>query len=607
MKLLRGVDMDGRVCGESKGVENATFAVWPHPLHYEPKICVATCNYTHDPKSKRMAQLYVSTPYLHYCVPQLVSSNSSVSLNINLDSQFGDSFSQGSEIASRAVADIFAIKEWVFGSSVSCIVVVFTWIFLLKCFAGHIVFISFVSILVIMLYGAVSVYSWAQKEKAIDAKKAQYAEIAAGVLLGIGFLWLCVIFFLRKQIAIAVEVVKEASTALMDMKALLLFPLYPVIIGVGYIVLWVYIGLYTWSVTTLTPKPTPTAVMNYDPIFFPLKVILGEDMRNDNPEVMQRATRNDQWRNASFYHLFHLLWTVQFLIYFGYLVFAGATADWYFSKHENGKKVRGNEEGALTNWPLCAAFKRTICWHLGTIALCSLIIAIVQMMRVIAKYVEKQTQGNPPNKLQKALFAAIQCCLGLLECCLDKLNRNALIWTAIWGDGFCTAACSAFALLWRNLHRVAAINVVSTILLNISKFAICLINAGLLWGIILYSTLKDEVSSPAGPCTVVFVISWLIASCFMNVFAAIIDAIFLCFLVDLETNKHGEMMGSKTLQELVGKYAGESEKKAKKEADAANRRGGATKVEPNEPADQEMKGAKDKKLDTPVGKKGAWT
>lgn len=186
------------------------------------------------------------------------------------------------------------------------------------------------------------------------------------------------------------------------------------------------------------------------------------------------------------------------------------------------------------------------------------------MMRVMVKYVEKQTQGNPPNKFQKALFAAIQCCLKCLECCLDKLNRNALIWTAIWGDGFCTAACSAFALLWRNLHRVAAISVVSSILINISKFVICALNAGVMWGMVMFSPMVDKVSSPMAPSAVVFAMSWLIASCFMSVFSSIIDAVFLCFLVDLETNKHGEMVASKTLQQLVDKYSSDSEKKSER-------------------------------------------
>jgi hypothetical protein len=47
--------------------------------------------------------------------------------------------------------------------------------------------------------------------------------------------------------------------------------------------------------------------------------------------------------------------------------------------------------------------------------------------------------------------------------------------------------------------------------------------------------------------------SYGIASIFMAVFAAIIDTIFICFLVDCEHNKDTTMLASKSLQELVGK------------------------------------------------------
>lgn len=609
-KIIRGVDMFGRICGVDKGVENMSLAAWPHALHYSAKICVDSCNYTSDPSSTRMSQLYVSENYMDlYCVPSLNQGGNESGVSVQVE--FGSSFSSGAEIASRAIGDIYISQSYIMGCALSCVVIVFIWIFLLKCLAGYIIFVCNIAIVLVLGYTGFAVFSWASSAEAgLDPDRTLAAKIAGGVIMGIGALWLVVIFFLRKQIKIATEVVKEASRALMDMKALLFFPVVPAGVGVLYFSLWVLIGLNIWSVTYLVPQDTPEQVMNYDPVFFPLQVLI--DPRNDNPATMMRADRSDDWRNASFYHLFHMLWTVQFLLYFGYLVFAGATADWYFTsaRDENGCKVRGTGEGELTKWPLLQSLKRTTLWHLGTIALCSLIIAIVQMMRVMVKYVEKQTQGSPPNKFQKALFAAIQCCLKCLECCLDKLNRNALIWTAIWGDGFCTAACSAFALLWRNLHRVAAISVVSSILINISKFVICALNAGVMWGMVMFSPMVDKVSSPMAPSAVVFAMSWLIASCFMSVFSSIIDAVFLCFLVDLETNKHGEMVASKTLQQLVDKYSSDSEKKANADKEAASRRGQTTQVnavdaDSCEPAEGKDKDKGAKEINSP--KVGGWT
>ena len=70
---------------------------------------------------------------------------------------------------------------------------------------------------------------------------------------------------------------------------------------------------------------------------------------------------------------------------------------------------------------------RIIRYHLGTVLFGAFIIAAVQFMRAVVKYIEQQTKSKA-NQVQKAIFCAIQCCLKLLECCLDKLSKNAFIW-----------------------------------------------------------------------------------------------------------------------------------------------------------------------------------
>jgi hypothetical protein len=88
------------------------------------------------------------------------------------------------------------------------------------------------------------------------------------------------------------------------------------------------------------------------------------------------------------------LWNVQFLIYFGYMVCAGAVADWYFSEWESSSssahKKRGSAPGvrcvalrcavrlprgharsaqALTDNPVRESAWRVLRYHVGTVAL----------------------------------------------------------------------------------------------------------------------------------------------------------------------------------------------------------------------------------------------
>jgi hypothetical protein len=145
---------------------------------------------------------------------------------------------------------------------------------------------------------------------------------------------------------------------------------------------------------------------------------------------------------------------------------------------------------------------------------------------------------------------------------MDKVSRNALVWCAMWGDPFMSSACSSFALLWRNLGRVAAIHIVSDIMLGIGKIAIACMSIGVA-AIVIQNVApwRTTVSSAIVPCIVVGFVGYLVAWMFFLTFSTVIDTIFLCFLVDAENSEKagGEaMFASKSLQTLVGKYQSRS-------------------------------------------------
>ena len=42
--------------------------------------------------------------------------------------------------------------------------------------------------------------------------------------------------------------------------------------------------------------------------------------------------------------------------------------------------------------------------------------------------IAQKTKVKDQNRVQRCLFCVVQCCLYCLECCMDKINKNALIW-----------------------------------------------------------------------------------------------------------------------------------------------------------------------------------
>jgi len=176
-----------------------------------------------------------------------------------------------------------------------------------------------------------------------------------------------------------------------------------------------------------------------------------------------------------------------------------------------------------------------------------------------------------------------------LECCIDKISKNALIWTAIWGDNFFTAACSSFVLLWRNLFKVAALNAVSGVLMFLGKLTVALITMALSgYAMTHVDYFSQDLYSPVVPALVVFILAYTVADMFMLVFEVAIDTTLLCFLVDCEHNKDNSetMFASKGLQAIVGKHKKDSEELA---TDMNETR--ASKIKPRDVAAPEDFGA----------------
>ena len=142
------------------------------------------------------------------------------------------------------------------------------------------------------------------------------------------------------------------------------------------------------------------------------------------------------------------------------------------------------------------------------------------------------------------------CVVACVHSCLDKINKNALVWTAIWGDSFGTASCSSFKMLWGNMGRTGAMSVVAFFLMFLGKILIALATTGFA-GIFLRLRYPD-ISSPVLPMVVVFIIAFMVGSLFMSVFEVAMDTVFLCFLIDEKLHaSSGTMCASKGLRKLI--------------------------------------------------------
>ncbi|CAD5227378.1 unnamed protein product [Bursaphelenchus okinawaensis] len=207
-----------------------------------------------------------------------------------------------------------------------------------------------------------------------------------------------------------------------------------------------------------------------------------------------------------------------------------------------------------------ALIGETMRYHMGTLALGSMILSFVKMLQVILDFVYSKLK-NVENPVGKAIYRALTCLFWCLEKVLRFLSKNAYIMTAVYGKGFCKSARDSFSLLSRNLVRVVVLNRVSAFLLFIGK---ALITCGMGALAFYYFTGQIRIDDLPQvnlhyyfvPVIIVVVGTYFICDLFFQVYDMGVDTTFLCFLEDSEANDgttEKPFYMSDSLKRLLGK------------------------------------------------------
>jgi hypothetical protein len=547
-RALAGLDMNGNRCGFDTSVASKPLAVWPNPLYYKAIVCVSDCSVTLTDGNFMVSNYPTKAMYGRYCVPDVSSSAWPSGLTDGVSTQLNSFYDQ----ITRQFGDLVQSAGIFLITAAIAIVLSFLFIFLSRFVIGYLVWLTLLGLLIA---GAVCSAYWYRaysSELGSDMKNLDLAIFI--VCAAFTFIVFCVSVFLRTQINISINVIKESSRAMGDLVWMIVFPLLPAMLTMAYLVL----AIYGFSmVYTQTIKDAGTAT-NSALLTHVAPTVGTVGSATTNPTTTYGETYSTTSQYYLIYIFFHVLWMIQFSFYFAYTTMAGTVCSWYFAaRDESGAKVwsdgsNSDQPGVIPSWPIFASMYRVIRYHLGTISLAAFIIAVVQLIRYAVAYVQEQFKDSE-NFVAKCLLCTCQCFLCCLECCLDKINKNSLIWCSIMGDNFCTSCCASTSLIMGNLARAGTINGVSFFVLFLVKYLIVLTSTGIGGFIITGGSLPTSSSSTLIPLFIMFIIAFAIASLIIGVFEGTIDTIFFCFLVDEDCNaKKGlPMCADLSLRELM--------------------------------------------------------
>lgn len=566
--VVRAVDYRGRICGVDDGVKSRPFGAWPNPLEYQFKVCVSDCGITSGGSSANatlsdrlfFAASYTSKPVLFYCLPAF---NGTIGLSVSGD------FSDYANTAARSIGDLYTVWPVILASGFFALLLSFLYASLQKCCAKLLVFIGMFLVLGGTAMGAYVLLKMAQNAKDNGTFDGSYTyqamQVGGWTLVALDIIAFFIIIALWDRIMIAIQLVIAAGKAVAEMPCIVLFPINSFIWAILYLAFWILGAVLIWSVKTKTFESVPS--------YFDTAARL--DVGTSYSGNFTVLSFNQDLRYSFAALIFHGLWNLQFIVYFTYLTIAGAATQWYFSVPEGGSKKRSGcrqETGKLQSWPVFASCCRTTWNHTGSVAFGALIIAIIVMIRIIVKYIERQTSSKKPNCLQRIIFCVIDCCLACLQCCIDKISKNAFIWQALWGSGFIDSAITSFSLVWANLGRALAVSIVGAYLMMIGRLMVASCSAGAM-GLVIMHVYKFELNSSIMPMVIMFLISFIIASMFMVIYETMIDSLFICFLVDeLRKNKDANLIFVPGLHERIHATSKEFEDDERSQKDiAANR------------------------------------
>jgi hypothetical protein len=534
----RGYDSDGKMCGVDAGYEDYPYLYFPIPFpgYLTTTVCLKTCPtsltasaltsldchktgkynapcaktsstmiFTSGGSFTGQFYIYETTAYVErLCIPTKAVTQASTATSALFSS----------DLLEQWVSDIRTTWPVIAASIGIAFVIGFIYMIFLRYCSGVLTWLA-----IIAFIAGTGVLGWRFYQKAkttetdLDATSGQTSDtnnasesiltlkIVAYVCWGVSGFTLLAVLCLYNRIRLAIAILKAASDFVKDTPSVFILPPLTAVILTIFYAYWGGTAIYLISSGDASQiQNAPFGTFEFDKT---LKKLL-------------------------IYHLFGLLWFNAFVMAATQFVIASTTALWYFS------------QGTGQNAPktIRTSIKRLLRYHFGSIAFGSLILAIVQMIRLVLAYIQaqaKKLQGKD-GKVVRFVLSCLQCYLACFEKCIKFLNKNAYIQIALSGKSFCGAAKDAFSLIMRNPLRMGVVTSLGGIFVLFGKIFIASLTALAGFLVITNWDKFNQIYSPFIPTIIIFVFAYVVGACFMTVYGLAADTILACFILDEEIN-----------------------------------------------------------------------
>jgi hypothetical protein len=561
-----------RIMAEAAGVPAASEADCPYPSMY----CAPA-----DSEIPGVGKLFEMAEYGGaYCLPTAESLEAGADAAASVAAGAGESVGAATSGLEAAFTDIQMVWWTFIVTGFVSVVIAMCYLVILRFMIGIIVWGSLAAVQFLLLTGALFMYYSSQecaKPEETDLANTsdpcpsgfkvsdetqQYAlYIGSAVVAGIALFYAVLICCIRNKIRLAIALNEVAASFVTQQPYCLAIPPSQLFFVFAYFTIWVYFTLYIVSYISefcttcyvdgdytysdaygteggwvTSGEPGACTLSGVSPAAWLWAewgddgvgemVGMGGSSKTIDSVFRCRASATESLgENYRFWFaLFNILWVNEFSIAFTQCSIAGAVAFWYFAKNDS----------KLNPKFVIIGLKNTALYHSGSVALGSLIVAIIQLVKYYLEYLAEQ-QKRAKNKALELVFRCLAYLIWCVEKCVKFLNKNAYIQIAILGKKFCYAAKDAFWLIFRNAGRIAVCAMLAPF---VRKFGVLFIMVFTTYFGYQLVTLvfADDLSTPYGACFIYLVIGNVVGRLVMNVFGMAVDTSLQCFVADEELN-----------------------------------------------------------------------
>lgn len=247
--------------------------------------------------------------------------------------------------------------------------------------------------------------------------------------------------------------------------------------------------------------------------------------------IMRTFEWTDQEKGFMCFLVFMTFWLLEFGNAMSQYVLAWATQMWYFTPYE------GDRKRDVPSCGICKGYVNVMTHHMGTIALGSLMIASLRVIRLIVMGLVRQMQAEG-NCVGACIAKVCVCIITFFQDFLAFLNKNAYMDVAITSENFCSAASRAMGVMVEEGSVVAILNGAQAIFTITGMGLICGIP-----GFLTFVACKrldtfsnpeslHYVETPKWVALASMMVCAIIGVSFMLVFDTVGDTILYCFAID---------------------------------------------------------------------------